>query len=173
MKVFLGGTTPSSDPLYGWRGELISMLDKEGIEYFNPVKEDWTPEDIQHEFYQKELECNTHLYVITKEMKGVFSIAEAVDSTWSKNCIFYVMTEGFDVAQLKSLNATIDLINKRGGIASSGNDIKNVFCLLKGINSLEPMKSMSENLKSYCDKMVGSLSKLPKFLRGANSEKTV
>ena len=78
MKVFLGGTCNNST----WRNELIPSLEYNGIPYFNPVVEDWTPECQAEEYRQKEEKCAIHLYVITGEMIGVFSIAEAVDSAW-------------------------------------------------------------------------------------------
>jgi len=69
--------------------------------------------------------CNIHLYVITKEMTGVFSIAEVVDSVHNKNkiTILQVNSKGFDKGQIKSLKAVLDLVAKRGGttiISNSG-----------------------------------------------------
>lgn len=112
-KVFLGGTCNNST----WRDRLIPLLIENNINYFNPVVEDWTPECQKEEYRQKENECNVHLYVITKEMKGAFSIAEAVDSAWQDRVItiFQVIPEGFDKAEIKSLNAVSELISKRGG----------------------------------------------------------
>lgn len=111
-KVFLGGTCNKST----WRNVLTDMLT---IEYFNPVVEDWNEECQAIEIDEKENKCDVHLYVITKEMKGVFSIAEAVDSVHNEKVktIFQVAPHGFDKAELKSLQAVIDLINSRGGIA--------------------------------------------------------
>lgn len=112
LKVFLGGTCNNST----WRDEIIPMLEKEGIEYFNPVTDNWTEESQKIEESEKE-SCNIHLYVITKEMKGVYSIAEAVDSAWSidhqglMTSIFYVIDDGFDEHQVKSLKSTAKLIN--------------------------------------------------------------
>ena len=114
-KVFLGGTCNSST----WREELIPMLE---INYFNPVVSDWTPECQQEEIRQKNEECNIHLYVITPKMKGVFSIAEAVESAFQKksDCVFCVLSKDedleFDQAQLKSLQATAELIKRHGGV---------------------------------------------------------
>ena len=77
-KVFLGGTCADTT----WRDELIPKLK---VDYFNPVVEDWTPEDQQKEYDEKEKYCNIHFYCLTKEMKGVFSVAEAVDSVYQKD----------------------------------------------------------------------------------------
>lgn len=114
-KVFLGGTCNEST----WRTNLIPLLEEAGIDYFNPVVEDWTPECQEEERRQKQL-CNIHLYVITKEMTGVFSIAEAVDSAWQKGiiCIFQVYSDGFSKSQLKSFDAVVELIDKKGQFAS-------------------------------------------------------
>lgn len=116
-KVFLGGTCADST----WRDQLVKALQ---VGYFNPVVADWTPEAQAEEVAQKQL-CNVHLYVITKDMAGVFSIAEAVDSacTPGKLTVLHIMPEGFDEPQLKSLAAVCDLVRKRGGIAYVDNDL--------------------------------------------------
>jgi len=92
------------------------------VEYFNPVVEDWTPECQAEEIRQKNEECDIHLYVITPKIKGVFSIAEAVESamTENKKCVFCILgVDGdgeFDKAQIKSLEATGCLIQRHNGI---------------------------------------------------------
>lgn len=113
-KVFLGGTCAETT----WRAKIIDKL-SENIEYFNPVVKNWTPADQKKEIDEKENKCNIHFYCITSEMKGVFSIAEVVDSVHNKNIrtILHIIPDGFDKAQLKSLEATVDLVNSRGGIA--------------------------------------------------------
>jgi hypothetical protein len=52
-------------------------------------------------------------------MTGVFSIAEAIDSVRNNSVItiLHVIPEGFDRGQLKSLQAVVDLVKLRGGIA--------------------------------------------------------
>lgn len=127
-RIFLGGTCANTT----WREELIPELTKIGFNYFNPVVDDWTPEAQKNEEYEKENSCKIHLYVITKEMKGVFSIAEVIDSVYQPGIktILQVIPEGFDSFQIKSLDATINLVNKRGGIAFSSNDFKNLVDIL-------------------------------------------
>jgi len=107
-KIFLGGTCNNST----WREELIPKLTKN---YFNPVVEDWTPE-CQVIEEQEKRECNIHLYVITKEMTGVYSIAEIIDSAWdiSKDTFVQLMPDGFNPSQLKSLEAVLNLAHNRG-----------------------------------------------------------
>jgi hypothetical protein len=111
-RVFLGGTCNGTT----WRDEMIKDLD---VDYFNPVVDDWTSEAQAIEEDEKDNKCNIHLYVITDKMKGVFSIAEAVDSVHNKkvHTIFHVIPDGFDKFQLKSLEAVVKLINDRGGKA--------------------------------------------------------
>ena len=119
MKVFLGGTCAGTN----WRDKLIEKFDDSNnfINYFNPVVKNWTFEDKMNEYKEKDI-CDIHLYVITSKMKGVFSIAEAVDSAWryDKYCIFCVISEGFSGSELMSLNAVGELIEKRGGNWMSG-----------------------------------------------------
>ena len=111
-RVFLGGTCNGTT----WRDDLVKDLK---VDYFNPVVEDWTPEAQDIEMDEKENRCNIHLYVITDNMKGVFSIAEAVDSAHNKkvDTILQVMPKGFKDHELKSLKAVVDLFNLRGGKA--------------------------------------------------------
>lgn len=108
-KVFLGGTCNEST----WRETLIPMLT---IDYFNPVVKDWTPECQKEEEKQKQI-CDWQLYVISKEMTGVFSIAEVVDSS-NKNpdktilCVYNI--NEFPKFQQKSLKAVMDLVDANG-----------------------------------------------------------
>ena len=111
-RIFLGGTCAETT----WRTELEKVLI---VPSFNPVVEDWTPECQDEERLQKNNLCNIHLYVITKEMQGVFSIAEVIDSTHQKGkrTILHVIPDGFEKGQLKSLSAVCDMVNINGGIA--------------------------------------------------------
>lgn len=122
MKVFLGGTCNNSQ----WREELMPMLD---CSYFNPVVEDWTPECQAEEERQKEI-CDYLLYVITPQMKGVYSIAEVVNDSnnQKKTTLFCVLPEyegeKFDEAQLKSLDAVKNMVKNNGAqICTSLRDI--------------------------------------------------
>ena len=101
--------------------KLIPLLK---IDHFNPVVEDWTSECQKIEEDEKNNHCNIHLYVITKEMIGVYSIAEVVDSVHNpdKKTVFHVISDGFDKSQLKSFKAVGDLIKRHGGGAFVGKE---------------------------------------------------
>ncbi len=107
MKVFLGGTCNDST----WRNELIPLLEANGIDYFNPLVDDWTPECKDNEDFEKYVNCNTHLYVITPKQIGFYSFAEIIDSAaLGYNVIFaYLIHDGyhfiFNESQIKSLEA--------------------------------------------------------------------
>lgn len=115
MKVFLGGTCNEST----WRERFISMLK---IEYFNPVVDDWTPECMKEEIYQRET-CDFVLYTITPKMTGVYSIAEVVDDSNKRpsKTIFIRLKKDdnaeFTDAQWKSLDAVATMIVNNGGQA--------------------------------------------------------
>lgn len=117
FKIFLGGTCADTN----WREQVIGMLEFKfynHIDYFNPVVEDWTPECIEKENEEKEYFCNIHLYHITSETKGFYSIAEAIESTMKgKITIFSVDPTGFDKQQLKSFSAIVDMIRRHSGFA--------------------------------------------------------
>lgn len=112
--VFLGGTCNEST----WRQDLIPMLESAGIKYFDPVVEDWTPECQDAEYEVKNHMGNAELYVITSQMTGVFSIAEAVQASNRKpgKTVFHIVEDGFTESQLKSLHATAKMIQANGGI---------------------------------------------------------
>lgn len=117
-KIFLGGTCNDTT----WRDSIEENVQ---VDMFNPVVKDWTPECQAIEMDEKENKCNVHLYAITDAMKGVFSIAEIIDSVHNKakTTILQVNPEGFDKSQLKSLKAVVDLVILRGGIAYIDNDL--------------------------------------------------
>lgn len=109
--TFLGGTCNEST----WRDELISQLD-DAVEFFNPVVDDWTPA-CQAREDQARKDAKYVLFVITSQMTGVFSIAEAVDCSNKRpdSTLFCVLTDGFDEGQLRSLMATKRMIERNGG----------------------------------------------------------
>ena len=122
LKVFLGGTCNESM----WREILKPQLN---IDYFDPIVDDWTPECQEEEIRQRQL-CDFLLYVITPKMKGVYSIAEAVDDAnkFPEKTIFCYMPEDdgvqFSDSQKKSLAAVAKLVQANGG------------CMLDGLNSI-------------------------------------
>ena len=118
-KIFLGGTCNNTS----WRDKIIPLIQ---IDFYNPVVEDWTLECQNIERDEKENKCNIHLYVITNDMIGVFSIAEAIDSVHQKNIrtILHVIPDGFSYKQLKSLLAVVDMVNSRGGIAYMDSELE-------------------------------------------------
>lgn len=123
--VFLGGTCAHSD----WRNELMPILDSYNITYFNPVVPDWTSACQVIEDWHKEHD-DFNLFVITSEMKGVFSIAEVVDLSNKKpsTTILCVLRDGFTKGQLMSLDATIKLVKNNGAIvADTIQDIANIL----------------------------------------------
>ena len=130
QKVFLGGTCSTSV----WREELIPLLK---IPYFNPVVEDWTPAMQQIELEERNTLCNIHLYVITKEIEGYYSIAEVMDSVYlpGKTTILQIIPEGFNEVQLKSLKAVVNLVNLRGGNALIDENLHRCADLINAMNS--------------------------------------
>lgn len=110
MKVFLGGTSNGSK----WRDEIIPMLK---LDYFNPVVDNWEEENRLIEKYER-LNCDFVLYVITPEMKGVYSIAEAVDDSNKRpyTTVFVMLKEYNDLkftdGQLRSLYAVCAMIKR-------------------------------------------------------------
>jgi Holliday junction resolvase RusA-like endonuclease len=115
-RIFLGGTIGTDN----WRGDLEKLLKKEKINSFNPVVSDWSLDRIAIEEDEKDNKCDFLLYVITHEMKGAYSLAEVVDSAYKskmgtdKKVLLYIDTIGFTEVELKSLEATIMLVQRIG-----------------------------------------------------------
>ena len=132
IKVGLFGTCNGST----WREELISLLEKNNIDYFNPVVDVWDDEARRKEEYEKD-NCDFCLFVITSKMEGVFSIAEVVDRVHlcPFRTIFTVLEDGFSENQIKSLRATQELIQRLGGYCFNN--------LEKTVNFLNKMNEFS------------------------------
>ena len=127
--VFLGGTCNGST----WRDSLMPLLDEADIKYFNPVVEDWTEECMAIEEVEK-FKSTHELYIISPEMIGVYSIAEAVKGAFTKpeSTIFCYIdnshnplaSDTFTEAEKKSLAKTAEIIADAGGkVCSSFEEI--------------------------------------------------
>ena len=109
-KVFLGGTCGEST----WREKIIPMLN---IEYFNPVVDDWNEEAQANELRERD-NCDFCLYVITPDMKGVYSIAEVIDDSNKRpeGTVFCFILESlyatYSAETLKSLKAVGDMVER-------------------------------------------------------------
>ena len=142
MRIFLGGTCADTT----WRDELIKELDKLGIEYFNPVVKDWTPECQAIEEDEKNNKCNCHLYVITSAMQGTYSIAEIIHSAHLANMygtsvdkmmfvIFDDVNKPWQKHEIKSLSAVEKLaknIGRDNVITLRTDDIEQIFMKMIG-----------------------------------------
>lgn len=114
QRFFLGGTTAGT----GWRDEVIPELKKRELEFFDPRVEDWNDEARKKEEEEKE-KCDTMLFLITPEMKGVFSVAEVINSSWevvsSGNGFVYfgILDNGeWDEPRWRSLQATLKMVEE-------------------------------------------------------------
>jgi len=114
-RVFLGGTCNNST----WRETMEMLLDKNGIDYFNPVVDDWTEDDYKRELEERKL-CTYCLYVITPNMTGMYSIAEVVDDSNKRpsKTVFVILEKDgnkiFDKSVLKSLYAVKKMVHENG-----------------------------------------------------------
>ena len=111
-KVFLGGTCNGSQ----WRNEVKKNLK---IHYYDPMREDWTPEMMQEELKQRE-ESDFCLYVLTPKMDGFFSVAEVIDDSNKrpdKTIFCYINDDDgkkFSEFQLKSLKQVAEMVKRNG-----------------------------------------------------------
>ena len=115
-KCFLGGTCNGSM----WRGQMIKHLQDEGLEWFDPVVEDWNEEAQANELRERK-ECDFCLYVITPKMTGVYAIAEVVEDSIKRpeKTVFVVLRKDedkeFTDGQWRSLMQVARMIIKNGG----------------------------------------------------------
>jgi hypothetical protein len=132
MRVFLGGTCAGST----WREELIPILKEEGIDYFNPVVEEWTDECREKEIQERQ-ECDACLYVISPKMKGIYSIAEAVEDAIRRpnRTVFHVIgVDGkyhFSQSQLESLIQTGKMVAGYGAYFTA--DLQSMMNAIRSI----------------------------------------
>lgn len=157
-RVFLGGTTNNTT----WRDDLIPRLE---VGYFNPVVDDWTEDCIKVEDDEKNNKCTIHLYVITSKMIGVYSIAEAVQSsrTEGKLTIFCVLDkDNFNKAQLKSLEATEKLLQGNGAVIC-----KNLDEVANKLNSDQVV--VSKRVQTVLKEAIEELDKLEEFMAPSTS----
>ena len=115
-RVFLGGTCNGST----WRNKMMIYLHNAGLDYFNPLVEDWTLEDQAIEERERKT-CDFCLYVITSRMAGVYSIAEVVDDSNKRpEKTVLVLLPGIDgtaslsVDTWRSLRAVAALVRRNG-----------------------------------------------------------
>jgi len=116
-RVFLGGTCNNST----WRNRMMVYLHDEGMEYFNPVVDDWNDDAMENELRERET-CDFCLYGITPKMTGVYLIAEAVDYSNKRpgKTVLVLMREDgkerFTEEQWKSLGNVALIVQFNGGL---------------------------------------------------------
>jgi len=117
-RVFLGGTCNEST----WRNRMMVHLYDAGMEYFNPVVDDWNDEAMENELRERK-ECDFCLYAITPKMTGVYSIAEVVDDSNKRpeKTVLVLLRDDehacFSKRQWKSLIEVAKMVNRNGGRA--------------------------------------------------------
>ena len=165
-RVFLGGTCANDT---NWREEIIPLLEKAGVEYFNPVIEsgDWDEEAQQRELDERE-KCDFCLYTISPKMTGAYSIAEVTDD--SNKCpekVIFVLLEKdgedvFDEGELKSLESVGDLVERNGGFFCRNLEAAVLFMYQSTDTTIE---DQDDNIKAATEsiKTVDALFKLSDF----------
>lgn len=136
--IFLGGTCNDSN----WREEFTKywrVLNKGSeTELFDPVikDRDWTPEDAEKENIVKDT-AKLNLFVITPEMTGVYSIAEAVDCSHNGKVFLAIYDK----------NNTFDM--SRWNFDSVGNIIKKNKGFYKKYNGLDSMEELVKDVIAF------------------------
>lgn len=132
-KVFLGGTCNEST----WRNRMMIYLHKEGLDYFNPVVDDWDEEAQEREFQERVL-CWYCLYTITPKKTGDYAIAEVVDDSNKrpdKTILILLRGDGkerFTDGQWKSLGMVAKMVSKNG--AQVFDNLKSAAIYMGGVS---------------------------------------
>jgi hypothetical protein len=157
-EVFMGGTCNGSS----WRDVFVTYMDTEKIPCFNPVVKDWNEEAQQAEEEAK-LRCGIHLYVITPKAKGMYSVAEAVESAIVNpkgTYVVFMIKDGkhtFSPEQLRSNDAIIDLVQR----------YTNNFYTVADVDDLEKVaRDIMRSKRGYADTMIIQMQSHPKSYGG-------
>lgn len=138
-RIFLGGTCNNST----WRERLIKDLK---VPYFNPVVDDWTEEDQKREDEQRKT-AKFVLFVITPLMKGVFSVAEAIDCSNKRpeSTLFCVLEKDddkeFNESEMKSLKQVEEMVKNNG--AKVFENLSDIADFLNNQEETDRMKKLS------------------------------
>lgn len=137
--VFLGGTVGDTT----WRMELIGKL---AVDFFNPVVENWTEDDIARED-QAKAAADVALYVITPKQHGYYVIAETVaavyEAHYKKVVIVFLDNDAgtsFTEHQISSNAAIKELLLKRPDVEFFEN-IDDTAAFLNGYLAVADNKS--------------------------------
>jgi hypothetical protein len=100
-----------------WREDFIEIYDSEGLEYFNPQKTDWNPNDAANEAFHLAND-EIILFPITSETYGLGSLAEVgfsiLNAISLDNSRFFVVLIDDDVTEeLKKENPILAEESKR------------------------------------------------------------
>ena len=112
-----------------WRDELIGMIDK-NIQTYNPIVEKWDASSSDN--YEIKRGIDFLLYVLTPELNGFMSIANAVDASnkMPEKLLFCYLPEyngkKFNKHNLECMKAIKNLIKNNGGkVFDNLNEIAN------------------------------------------------
>ena len=128
---FLGGTCAGKD----WRKDLIPYLEEKDIEYFNPLIKGraWEKKDEENEYNEKNKKCNIHLFLITPDSIGIFSIAEVVNACWEVKTntnivehVYFVTLGFFEHKAFKRLQAVMRMCKNIAGDKVTTINAKNI-----------------------------------------------
>lgn len=129
-----------------WRDCFISVYEKKGIDYFNPQKTEWKPEDAEIEALHL-LQDDVILFPVTDETYGLGSLAEigfAVTRAMTSNQMLIVFVDSKVSDELTDVVAKKESLRTRTLVKAhlSKIDHPNV----KVVNSLDDMLETSCNI---------------------------
>ena len=136
---FLGGTCSGQN----WRRDLIPYLEERNIDYFNPLIKGraWEKKDEENEYNEKNKKCNIHLFLITPDSIGIFSIAEVVNACWEVKTntnivehVYFVTLGYFEKKGYKRLQAVMRMCKNIAGDKVTTINAKNIEDIFKEVD---------------------------------------
>lgn len=150
INVFMGGTCEG----YDWRKDLEDYFNvRPGrIRLFNPVVDEWNDEAKENELRERE-NCDFCLYTITPHMRGVYSIAEAIDDSNkrpNKTIFCYIQPNGskFDDKMLHSITEVGNMVERNGGKVFT-----NIPVLIEFLENMIQLFEIKEMIEGKTSKM--------------------
>ena len=103
--VFLGGACNPTT----WRKDIaIPILEQEGISYFNPQVDEWSPELVDKENRAKD-NAEVLLFVLDTRTRGIASMIETAEYITYKRRVYLVIEEMGESDHIEALKAHVDL----------------------------------------------------------------
>jgi len=168
MHIFLGGTVDSN---IKWRDEIIPLLEKNNIQYFNPVVDKWDANAIMLENLEKS-STDKLLYLITEDHKGIYTFLEIIETYKNNKEKLIVAIYNRKVLDNPKLKPCFDLLKQICDDLEILYGIETVIeyldeCQNNYIYLNKELIGIYDNIYNYSNKEISFLTEPDKFIQFA------